>query len=112
MNPIFVSLGISLMLTWLLESLVYLFVQKKTWRDYFVLILVNLVTNPVVVLLSVCCNFEGIADNLLTAVLEISAVLVEWQLYKNCALHIHRPFVFALCANAFSYFAGLILQLL
>ncbi len=112
MNPVFVSLGISLMFTWLLESIAYLFVKKKTWRDYFVLILVNLVTNPVVVLLSVCTSFTGVADVLLTASLEISAVLIEWQLYKKCALHIRRPFVFALCANAFSYLTGLILQLL
>lgn len=112
MKAVFVSLGISILLTWIFESIAYLFVKKKTLRDYLVVLLVNLVTNPVVVLVSVCTGFAGLADVLLTAGLEISAVLVEWQLYNNCAENLRRPFVFALCANLFSYFAGLILQLL
>ncbi|MBE6813191.1 MAG: hypothetical protein E7523_09980 [Ruminococcaceae bacterium] len=112
MKPVFMSLGISLMLTWLLESIAYLFVKKKTLRDYLVLLLVNLVTNPVVVLISVCTSFSGMTDILLTVVLEASAVLIEWQLYKRCAQYIPRPLCFALCANLFSYFTGQILQLL
>ncbi len=112
MNAILVSLGISLLLTWLLESVAYLFVKKKTLRDYFVLLLVNLVTNPVVVLVSVCTSFSGVKDVALTVFLEVCAVLVEWLLYKNCAENIRKPFVFALCANLFSYFTGFILQLL
>lgn len=112
MNAVLVSLGISLLLTWFFESIAFLFVKKKTLRDYLVLLLVNLVTNPVVVLVSVCSGFAGLADILLTAGLELSAVLVEWQLYKNCAESIRRPFVFSLCANLFSFFTGLILQLL
>ena len=112
MNPIFVSLGISLLLTWALESIAYLFVKKKCLRDFLVLLLVNLVTNPIVVLISVGAALDGFAELALTAVLEVSAVLAEWLLYKNCAKNISRPLVFALCANAFSYFTGLILQLL
>ena len=112
MNPVFVSLGISLLLTWLLESLAYLFVKKKSLRDYLVLLLVNLVTNPVVVLVSVATAFEGFKDVLLIAALEGAAVLAEWLLYKKCAENIRRPLAFAVCANAFSYFTGLILQLL
>ena len=112
MNPIFVSLGLSLALTWLLESIAYLFIKKKCLHDFLVLLLVNLVTNPVVVLISVGTSFTGAKDIALTVFLEVSAVLVEWLLYKNCAKNIRRPLVFALCANAFSYFSGLILQLL
>lgn len=112
MNSVFVSLGISLLLTWLLESIAYLFVKKKCLHDYIVLLLVNLVTNPVVVLISVITSFTGAKDIVLTVFLEVSAVLCEWLLYKNFAKNISRPFVFSLCANAFSYFAGLILQLL
>ena len=112
MNAVLMSLGISLLLTWFFESIAFLFVKKKTLRDYLVLLLVNLVTNPVVVLVSVCSGFAGLADILLTAGLELSAVLVEWQLYKRCSENIRRPFAFALCANLFSYFMGLILQLL
>ena len=112
MNSVFVSLGISLLLTWLLESVAYLFVKDKCLHDYIVLLLVNLVTNPVVVLISVSTSFSGAKDIALTAVLEVSAVLCEWLLYKNCAKNIRHPFVFALCANLFSYFTGLILQLL
>ena len=112
MNPIFVSLFISLLLTWLLESIAYLFIKEKCLHDFLVLLLVNLVTNPVVVLISVGTSLDGFADVALTAVLEITAVVAEWLLYKKCAKNIRRPFAFALCANAFSYFTGLILQLL
>ena len=112
MKEILLSLVVSLVLTWVLESLAYLFVPKKSLSDYLVLLLVNLVTNPVVVLISVCTDFSGAADVVLTAVLEVSAVLVEWQLYKHCAERIEKPFLFAVFANVFSYFTGLILQLL
>ncbi len=112
MNPIFASLGISLLLTWGLESVAYLFVKKKCLHDYLVLLLVNLVTNPIVVLVSVLTDFAGFSDILLTAFLEISAVLAEWLLYKKCAVNIRKPLAFAVGANIFSYFAGLILQLL
>lgn len=112
MKSVFISLCISLLLTWLLESIAYLFVRKKCLRDYAVLLLVNLVTNPVVVAVSVLTSLTGWQDMLLTAVLEVSAVLAEWQLYKHCAERISKPFLFALCANVFSYFTGLILQVL
>ncbi len=112
MKTVFLSLGISLLLTWLLESIAYLFVKKKSLRDYIVLLLVNLLTNPVVVLVSVSLSLTGAADVCLTAVLEVFAVVTEWQFYRMCAENIRRPFVFAFCANVFSYFTGLFLQLL
>lgn len=112
MKTVFLSLGISLLLTWGFESIAYLFVRKKSLRDYLVVLLVNLVTNPVVVIVSICADCSGTAEVLLTAVLESAAVLSEWRLYKMCAEKISRPFVFALGANLFSYFTGLILQLL
>ncbi len=112
MRETLISLCISLFLTWVLESIAYLFVRKKCLSDYLVLLLVNAVTNPVVVLISVSTSFSGAEKVLLTAFLELSAVTVEWLLYKHCAKNITKPFLFSLFANAFSYFTGLILQLL
>ena len=67
--------------------------------------LVNLITNPPVVLLH---RLLG-GGLLLTAGLEAAAVIAEWILYRYSGL-VKRPFLFSLAANALSFSLGLLIN--
>lgn len=110
MKGILLSLLFSLGLTLLLESVFYTFIHEKSRRDYLLLVLVNIVTNPVVVLLQQLLRAGGAELFLATAALEGAAVLVEWLFYRRYAEKINRPLLFSLGANVFSYGTGKFLQ--
>ncbi len=74
--------------------------------------LVNCLTNPPVNLLyTYGVTLGGLPDWPVTAVLECAAVLAEWLVYRRAEDAPRRPFLFSLCANAFSYCAGCLIQL-
>ena len=106
------ALALSLLLTLLFEGLFALAWGMRGWREWAVLALVNLLTNPAVVLLyHLSTNLLGLNPVGVTLVLECAAVVVEWQCYKNCSQQLNRPFPFALLINLFSYSVGCIIQL-
>ena len=108
-----ISFGLSLLLTLLLEGLFALVWGLRGWREWAILALVNLLTNPAVVLLyHLFTGLCGLNAVLVTLVLECVAIVVEWQYYKNCSRQLKRPFLFALLTNAFSYSLGFIIQLI
>ena len=100
----FSTFVISLGLTLLLElPVVYLWGVRKR-RDLTVAVLVNVLTNPVVVLLH--------ALGCPALPLEIGAIAAEGICYRACGEEIRRPYLLALCANVFSYSMGLVLNLI
>lgn len=102
------ALGISLALTLLLESIFGLIWGVKGKRDWLLLLLVNVVTNPIVVTLHYCVSsFWAV-----TVALEVFAVAAEWLAYRRWGKSTHPAFLFSLCANCFSYFSGLLINLL
>ena len=98
-------LAVSLLLTLLFEELFALAWGLRGKRELGLVALVNVLTNPPVVLL--CTLFPS---PLLTAAMELAAVGVEGLVYRTCADWLRRPFLFSLAINAFSYFAGLLLN--
>lgn len=105
------AMGLSLFLTIVLELAFALAVGIRG-KALIVNILVNILTNPLVTSIYYFCKYglalpSGIMTAI-TAVLEISAVLAEWRIYKACT-DIKRPLLFSLAANCFSYFMGLLL---
>ncbi len=104
-SELFLSLAVSLALTLLIE-LAFAFVMRVKGRDLLVVLLANCLTNPPVVLLH---HLLG-GTVLIIAVLEVSAVLVEWGCYR-AATDIKRPLLFSLTANAISYGLGLVIQM-
>ncbi len=100
------ALGISLLLTLVLEGLFGLIWGIKGKRDWLLLLIVNVVTNPIVVTLHYCVSSFWVV----TLVLEIAAVLAEWLAYRRWGRTTHPAFLFALCANCFSYFSGLLIN--
>ena len=111
MTALFISLAVSLVLTLVLESSFFLLIGKRNRKDLLLLLLVNIITNPVVVLTYNILVFNiGLNWILVIIPLEILAVLTEGFYYKNYGCDFKRPYLFSLSANAFSYFSGLILQ--
>ena len=107
------TLAISLALTLALEEAFALVWGLRGRRELGTVALVNLLTNPPAVLLyHTAVGLLGWSALVMTAVLETAAVLVEWRYYRLCSQQLRRPLLFALLANAFSYGAGRVINLL
>lgn len=91
------KLMLSLFLTLVLEG-IFGICWGLRGRDLYLLVLVNVLTNPPVVLLNACTG--------LVFPLEIGAVLVEGWLYRSMGERISFPWLFAVCVNLFSYSVG------
>lgn len=78
-------------------------------EDLSLVALVNVLTNPVVVLLHwLCALWAPALLAAATACLEAGAMAAEgWILYRRS--DIARPWLFALCVNLFSYLTGAML---
>lgn len=102
------AFAVSLGLTLLLELPVAYYWGLRSRHDLTVAVLVNVLTNPAVVLL----------NGLLSATpwwavqlpLEAAAIAVEGFCYRHCGENIRRPYLLSLCANCISYGAGLVLN--
>lgn len=102
------AFALSLGLTLLLEVPVAYCWGLRSRHDLTVAVLVNVLTNPAVVLL----------NGLLSAApwwavqlpLEAAAIAVEAFCYRHCGKDIRRPCLLSLCANCVSYGAGLALN--
>ena len=107
------TLAISLALTLVLEEAFALVWGLRGRRELGTVALVNILTNPPVVLLyHTAVGLLGWNALLVTAVLETAAVLVEWRYYRLCSRQLTRPFWFALLVNGFSYGAGQLINFL
>lgn len=104
-ETIFFALGASLALTLMVECW-YAILYKVRRQDMLLLILANLLTNPVVVLGH--CAVQAVRPEYLAAAtlaLELGAVSAEGYLYSRRS-QIKRPWLFSLSANALSYAIG------
>ena len=105
MDRLLTALLVSLLLTLLLECAFAFVAGARTPRRLLLVALVNVLTNPPVVLL--CTLFPS---PLLTAAMELAAVLTEGLIYRARADWLRRPFLFSLAINAFSYLTGLLIN--
>ncbi|MGN0636810.1 MAG: hypothetical protein ACI4J0_00430 [Huintestinicola sp.] len=109
------AMGIALLLTILLEGLFGAIWGVRGGRNYIIMLLANLLTNPLVNVIHSYFAYElrfyGIIMVMITALLEISAVTAEWLVYKS-RTDIKKPFLFSLCANGFSFLCGILINLL
>lgn len=109
------SMGIALLLTILLEGLFGAIWGVKGGRSFVIMLLANLLTNPLVNVIHIYFAYElrldGFIMIIITALLEITAVIAEWLVYKS-RTDIKKPFLFSLCANGFSFLCGILINLL
>lgn len=103
------SLLLSLLLTLVLE-LPFAWIWGLRKRDLAVVVIMNMITNPLVVLWHhVTLKFGLIVSVLLP---EIAAVTAEALILVKFGRSVYRPVLLAICLNVFSYCAGWLLQYL
>ena len=105
------ALIVSLLSTWALELIFAWMMKLRTKDELLLLVLVNFITNPVVVSLY-WLLYRSISPIILTIALEISAVLVEAFYYHSFSKRVAHPFLFSLFINLFSYLTGVLIQML
>lgn len=106
---VFADMGISLGLTLVLELIFALICMVRNKKDLLLVCLVNVITNPVVVFFYYLTFGKG-GSLLVLAVLEVLAVVIEALFYKSYGEKISRPILFAIGANAFSFFIGKVIE--
>lgn len=97
-----------------LEVLLAIILGIRKKKDIFNIMLVNILTNPLVVSISVAINiFYGLqARHISMIFLEIFAFFVEAKIYKNVIEYKKiNPYLLSLLLNAFSFLVGLIINM-
>jgi hypothetical protein len=112
------SLAISLFLTTMLETGFFLiagklFISKHDKKDLLLVVLVNVLTNPAVVLLYWLTELYTDWNTVIVLIpLELFAIFTEGYYYKKYGGNFNRPYLFSAAANIFSYGIGVLIQLL
>ena len=104
MNELFFKLVISLLLTLVTEFPVAFLFQAKG-KDLLLVFLVNILTNPAVVLVSTLTG-DKVS---LQMILEGMAILAEGFYYNKYSTYMRKGFLCSFCCNLVSYGAGLLL---
>ena len=106
-------LAASLVLTLVFEGGFGLAWGLRGRRELGLTALVNILTNPPVVLLyHTAAGLWRWNAVFVTVVLEAAAVIVEWRCYRACSEQVKKPFLFSLLANLFSYGMGCVINFL
>ena len=108
---IITSLALSLLLTIVFEAIVFLLAKKRDKKDFALLILVNVLTNPAVVLLHrLSIVYTSLNSRAILVLLELFAIVTEGYCYKKYGRTFKQPYAFSVTANMFSYWTGVLLQ--
>lgn len=101
-----------LFFTILIELIVALILKVRDKKDILNIILVNTMTNPLLVSLTVYITYNRIFNRTLSViVLELLVVLIEGFTYKKVLKYKKiNPFIISLILNASSYFIGEIIN--
>ena len=110
-RDLLVALAFSLALTLALEIGFFFIAGKRNKRDLLLVVMVNVLTNPVVVLLYwLAALYTSWNTTIVKIPLEIFAVLTEGYYFRKYGQSFKRPFLFSLAANMFSFWVGVFLQ--
>lgn len=107
------SLIISLLLTLIIEITLSYLIGIRSKEDIKVVICANVCTNPVVVYIANCIILlNNVKLYILTVtILEISAVIVEFIIYKkNLKFNKIQPFAISILNNVISFGLGIIIS--
>ena len=110
-TTVITSLALSLSLTLVLEAGIFLLIGKRDKKDLLLVILVNVITNPAVVMLYWLGSlYTAWNMNLVLIPLELLAIFVEGYYYDKYGRDFRRPYMFSVGANMFSFGVGLAIQ--
>ena len=105
------ALAFSLALTLALETGFFFLTGKRNKRDLLLVVLVNVLTNPVVVLLYwLATLYTSWNTTIVKIPLELFAILTEGYYFRKYGQSFKRPFLFSLAVNMFSFWVGVLLQ--
>ena len=110
-----VSLIISLLLTLIIETFTSVFLGIREKRDIGIVIIANIITNPIVVYISNCLNIFTSKSVFYVGVLilEVLAIIVEFWIFKKYLKYNKKsPFIISLINNFVSYNLGNIINLI
>jgi hypothetical protein len=89
-----------------------LFTSKCDKKDFLLVVLVNVLTNPVVVLLYwLAASYTDWNTIIVLIPLELFAVFTEGYYYKKYGSSFYRPYLFSATTNVFSFGTGLLIQM-
>lgn len=110
---IFQIMAFCLIATIIIECFFAYVLKIRDKKDFFIIILVNILTNPLVTSISMYINlFYGLkAKHLSMIFLEISALIIEAIIYKK-SLNYKKinPYLLSLILNGLSYLFGILLN--
>ena len=110
------SLIISLFLTIIIELSTSLILGIRRKKDLYVVILVNVCTNPVVVYIANYLMLVGSSKliyNTIVIIMEILVVFVEYIMYNKYLREYNKsPLLLSLINNSTSYLIGIIINFL
>jgi len=105
------SFALSLALTLTLETGFFILTGKRDKKDMLLVLLVNILTNPAVVLLYwQTVLFTDWNAVLVTILLELFAIGTEGYYYKKYGRSFRRPYFFSFAANTLSFWTGWLIQ--
>lgn len=104
------ALIFSLVMTWILELGFAWCMHLRDKEELKLVLLVNFITNPIVVSLY-WMLYRTVDPVLLTALLEVSAILAEAFYYHRFSHQVNHPLLFSILINTFSYLTGVLIQL-
>lgn len=111
-NELPIVMARCLFFTILIELIVALILKVRDKKDILNIILVNTMTNPLLVSLTVYITYNRIFNRTLSViVLELLVVLIEGFTYKKVLKYKKiNPFILSLILNVSSYFIGEIIN--
>lgn len=104
-----INMLICLSLTILIEVIVAYILNVRKIKDFINIVLVNFLTNPLVVTIPFFCNiyYGIICRNIALVILEIFAFLIEGFIYKKyLSFNKINPYIISLILNFMSYTIG------
>lgn len=100
---------LSLVLTWIMETLVFLALGIRKRKDLLLLAVLNLLTNPVTVTIYDLQPFHhGFFSWSIQIALEVFVVLTEGSLLYKYMESRKNPWLASLAANGISYLCGVV----
>ncbi len=101
----------SLFATIVVEIFIGYHLKIRNKKDLCLLLLVNIVTNPIAVLSYYCILYFLTFPTLLVKILiEVFVVVCEWIYYRKYSIEIKKPFQTSIILNVVSFCIGLLID--
>ena len=100
----------SLLVTELLEIGAAALFPERNRRDFLLVFLVNIITNPVVVYLDFWLRFRMPSVVMWICIAEFTVWLTESLIFRKFLTGKQNPFLYSLVLNSASYFGGMLIQ--